>query len=437
MKKMLVSLAALVLVVICAANARAAGLETGGEYRARLWSLENYLRDGATTEFWDQRLRLGATWNLTPTVRVQLRADILEGLWGENSATTTTAVETTATGEKKAVTVTSGAAGVPISFDWVNLQFVLPGTPLQVTAGRQDVSWGTGFWVAADNRDRFQVAAKLDPVVIVVAYDKFTEVFAGHDPLDDQRGWAIGGVVDAAGFRFGLLGAYLKDDSRIRFPLGDLEYVAGDAFAKGAIGPAKVQLEVTVGGGTVDRGSLGDIDMSGLGAYGGVFVALAPAVTIGLEGAYARGDDPATPAKNEGLFSADYQGPYWSVLFYNNMDYPGYASDAQTSSTNLDFSVRNAATGKLSVVLTPAKGLTLTGAGLYAAADQVKAGADKALGWEFDLIAAYSVTDNVSVTAGVGYALLGGYWKSAPIAGAGGEKPGNPLGAMLAFATRF
>jgi len=62
-------------------------------------------------------------------------------------------------------------------------------------------------------------------VVIVFAYDKFTEVFMGHDERDDQRGWAVGAVADAAGFKFGLLAAYLKDESRIRFPAGDLSYM--------------------------------------------------------------------------------------------------------------------------------------------------------------------------------------------------------------------
>ena len=324
-----------------------------------------------------------------------------------------------------------------IAFDWVNMQFEWPGTPLRFTIGRQDVSWGTGFWVQADNRDRFQVAARLDPVVIVAAYDKFTEVTTNHGQLDDGAGWAIGAVADAAGFRFGLLVAYLKDGSRTRFPAGDVSYLAGDVFAKGTLGPAKLQAEFYYGGGTVDRDALGDLDLGGLGGYAGVFLPVGPSVSIGLEGAYARGDDPRTTGRNEGVFSADYEGPYWSVIFYNNMDYSGYGGDSQSSSYGADFGVRNAVTGKFSAVFTPLKNISVTGAGLYAAADQTRAGVDKAMGWEFDVIAVYGITENVSFTLGVGYALLGDYWLSAPIAGGAGHKPDNPLGGVAAFTSRF
>ncbi len=427
------------LLIVVSVNVHAAMLETGGEIRVRGWQLENYLKDGAATEFFDQRLRLNMNWPVAEHVRLQVRADILEGLWGDNGLVATRAVtEDPATGAHSLTTAVSGTeAKQQIAFDWVTMQFVLPGTPLLISVGRQDVSWGTGFWVQADNRDRFQVAAKLDPVVIVFAYDKFTEVFLGHGPRDDQRGWAIGAVADASGFRIGLLAAYLKDESRVRFPAGDLSYVAGDFFIKGKLGPAALQAEVNVGGGTIDRGAMGDLDASGLGGYAGVFLPVGPAATLGFEAAYTRGDDPKTAGKNEGFFSADYQGPYWSVIFYNNMDYSGYAKDNQSSSTDLDFSVRNAVTGKISAVFTPLKNLSVTGAGLYAAADQTKAGVDKAMGWEFDLVAAYGITENVSVTAGIGYALLGDYWKSAPISGGGGRKPDNPVAGLVGFTTRF
>ena len=427
------------LLSVVSSNARAAALETGGEIRVRGWWLDNYVKSGAATEFWDQRLRLTMYWPVAENVRIRVRADILEGMWGDETPAATQAapVAQPPGSTIPASTVLGAQARQQIAFDWVNMQFEWPGTPLRFTIGRQDVSWGTGFWVQADNRDRFQVAARLDPVVIVAAYDKFVEVATNHDPLDDQQGWAVGAVADAAGFRFGLLVAYLKDGSRTRFPAGDVSYLAGDVFAKGTLGPTKLQAEFYYGGGTVDRDALGDLDLGGLGGYAGVFLPVGPSVSIGLEGAYTRGDDPKTTARNEGVFSADYEGPYWSVIFYNNMDYSGYAGDSQTSSYNLDFSVRNAVTGKFSAVFTPTKSLSITGAGLYAAADQTRDGVDKAMGWEFDVIAAYGITENVRITLGVGYALLGDYWKSAPIAGGSGQKPDNPLGSVIAFTSRF
>ena len=88
-------------------------------------------------------------------------------------------------------------------------------------------------------------------------------------------------------------------------------------------------------------------------------------------------------------------------------------------------------------MLTPTKKLSVTGAALYAAADQARAGVDKAMGWEFDAIVACGITENVSLTAGVGYALLGDYWRTAPIAGGSGRKPDNPLAGVVAITSRF
>ena len=427
------------LLSVVPVSARAAALETGGELRVRGWWMDSYLKNGAATDFWDQRLRLSLNWPVAERVRIQVRADILEGMWGVDaqSVTQTAAVDQTTGAPKLNTTVWGTEARQTIAFDWVNMQFVLPGTPLFFAIGRQDVSWGTGFWVQEDNRDRFLVAAKLDPVLFVFAYDKFVEVLTEHGARDDQRGWAVGVVADVAGFKTGLLVAYLRDGSRTRFPAGDVSYVAGDLCSQGRLGPAKLQAELYLGGGTIDRGALGNIDASGLGGYASLFLPVGPSVTLGLEGAYARGDDPKTTGRHEGFFSADYQGPYSSVIFYNNMDYSGYAHDSQSSNFDLDFGVRNAVTGKFSAVFTPTKKLSITGATLYAAADQTKAGVDKAMGWEFDVVAAYGITENVSLTTSVGYALLGDYWKSAPIAGGSGRVPDNPVAGVVAFNTKF
>lgn len=439
MKRVPIALLTAALLGALAGRAPAAPLETSGEMRVRAWVLEDYSRDEQSAAFWDQRLRLTAVWPIAETVRIHVRADILEGPWGEDTpvAGPGPTGETPIGAPAPAAPVPGAPARQQVAIDQANLQFVWPGTPVKLSIGRQEVSWGTGYWVQADDRDRFQVAAKLDPVIVVVAYDKFTEVYTAHETLDDWRAWAIGAVTDAAGFKLGLLVAYMQDESRFRFPKGDVGYLAGDFFANGRIGPVSLKAEGVAGGGTLERDDGTDLDLAGLGWYAGAFLPVGRALTLGLEGAYARGDDPATPDKNEGFFSADYQGPYWSVIFYNNLDHPGYAADVQTSDAERDFSVRNAVTGKLSATVTPSKNLEVTLAALYAAADRVPSGVDKALGWEFDLLAAYRITGNVTLSAGVGYALLGDYWLTAPVAAGSGARPDNPLGAVVAVTTRF
>ena len=115
-------------------------------------------------------------------------------------------------------------------------------------------------------------------------------------------------MTDVAGFRTGLLVAYLTDGSRTRFPAGDVRYVAGDLFAKGQLGPAKLQAELYLGGGTIERGAMGDVDASGLGGYASLSLPAGPSLTLGLEGAYARGDDPKTAEPARGLLLGGLPG---------------------------------------------------------------------------------------------------------------------------------
>ena len=71
------------LLNVVSSSAHATALETGGEIRVRGWWLDNYVKSGAATEFWDQRLRLTMYWPVAENVRIRVRADILEGMWGD------------------------------------------------------------------------------------------------------------------------------------------------------------------------------------------------------------------------------------------------------------------------------------------------------------------------------------------------------------------
>ena len=344
MKKLHAVLLVVAIMSVVSSGARAAALETGGEIRVRGWWLDNYVKDGARTEFWDQRLRLTMYWPVAENVRIRVRADILEGMWGDVTPVPTEAAAAAPPpgSPVPAATVPGAQPRQQIAFDWVNMQFEWPGTPLRFTIGRQDVSWGTGFWVQADNRDRFQVAAKLHSVIIVAAYDKFVEVAANHDPLDDQQGWASG----PSPTRRGSGSVFSSPTCRTGAAPGSRPGMSTTWRAMSSPRARSAPRNSRRSSTTAAARSIGTrwatLDLGGLGGYAGVFLPVGPSVSIGLEGAYTRGDDPRTTGRNEGVFSADYEGPYWSVIFYNNMDYSGYGGDNQSSSFGADFGVRNA-----------------------------------------------------------------------------------------------
>jgi len=222
------------------------------------------------------------------------------------------------------------------------------------------------------------------------------------------------------GFKSGLLAYYSQNESNASV---DVNRLLLDAYFTGKAGPVDLKGEVAYVTGKNDNAVGADVDATGLGAYLGATLPAGP-VTVCLEGAYAKGDDPGSKGENEGAFSHDYQGPFWSVILFNNMDYSGYASESNFGG---DTSVSNAMAGKLSVSAAPMKGLSIYAAAVYATRDQVAAGKDKPMGQEIDLIATYGITENVSVTVGGGYLMAGDFYGDVD----------NPWGAVVAFKTTF
>jgi hypothetical protein len=180
---------------------------------------------------------------------------------------------------------------------------------------------------------------------------------------------------------------------------------------------------------------------------------LAGPVTVTLEGAYASGDDPSTTNENEGAFRFDYQSSFWSIILYTNLDVPGYVASASgnqmTSNLGADFGVTNAVALKASVAWVPVKGFTLIGSAIYAEAledvritvSPAKAATAttpaapavtriqpaEALGTEFDIVAVYSVTDNVSFLGGFGYLVAGDFFGDVE----------DPMGVMGSMVVKF
>lgn len=438
-KLMTIGLAAAALFTL-AGQAKATALETSGEIRARAWYVDNYVTNKKTTEWFDQRLRLNLIWPVAENVRVIVRADVLEGFWGENSESISTNVTENPDGSHTVSTTVSGtSAKPPIAFDWVNMHFAWPGTPLTFTVGRQDVSWGPGFFARSDSRDRFKVVAKLAPELSVLfAYDKSKELFSAEGSqanIDDARGFTLGAVGSVAGWSYGVLGAYVLDETTPATGVGTVERIFGSAYAMGKAGPVDLKVEATYVTGNNQLNGKAEVDVTGLGAYLYAGLPAGPMMNVALEAAYAGGDDPST-AENEGGFRADYQSPFWSVILYNNLDYPGYlgsaSGNALTSDLKRDFSVTNALAGKASFTIKPTRSFTLILAGVYAQAlEDVKVGtatikADP-LGIEVDVVAVYNITDNVYFLGGAGYLMAGDFFGNVD----------NPLGVMGSLNVKF
>ena len=418
MKKLLTIGLAAAMMFAMAGKASATPLETSGELRARYWALGNYFESGKSAEFWDSRLRLSMVWPVAEGVKVTARADINEGFWGDQmvSSSTTAGVTTYKLREntKKAV-----------DWDQLNLSFAWPNSPITIIVGRQTTTFGPGFFVAQDNRDRFRINAKFGDTTAFYTYDKYAEVVNLHDTagLDDWFQHTIGAVSTVAGWNVGAIVAYIGNDTTQGV---NKSRWAVDGYGMGKAGPVDVKSEIVYGVGTDDYANKADVDVSGLGVYVGATMPAGP-VTVGFEGAYVSGDDPKT-AKNEGAFASDYQSPFWSIILFNSFDYNGFHNESITGPAPADSGMKNAWGAKATVSAPLMPGLTLYGAAVYAARleDVGKQKADP-LGTEFDVWANYAITPNVSWLVAVGYLVAGDFY---------GEVD-NPVGVMSAFSVKF
>ena len=421
MKKLITIGLAAAMMFAMAGQASATALETSGEFRARLWMLGDYVADGKNTEYWDSRLRLTLVWPVAENVKVTARADINEGYWGDQVSTDTT-VPGSATS-----TTNSSNPKKPVDWDQLNLSFVWPNTPVTIVVGRQTTTWGPGFFVAADNRDRFRIHGKFGDTTAFYTYDKYGEVGSLHDTstLDDWSQHTIGAVSTVAGWNIGAIVAYVIND--LTLGTNATRYVV-DVYGMGKAGPVDIKAEVVAGAGKNEYTAKADQDVTGFGAYAGATMPVGP-VTLGVEGAYVSGDDPSTTDENEGGFASDYQSPFNSIVLFNNLDYNGYQNESVTGPAPSDSGMKNAWGTKLSCSLAPMQGLTLYGAVLYAARLEDVSATKQAdpLGTEVDVVATYAITPNVSWTVGGGYVVAGDFYGDVD----------NPWGAMSAFTVKF
>lgn len=409
MKKFTTIILAAALVFAVAGQVSASTLETSGEFRARYWYANNftYLDRKAfddSMEWGDQRLRLNANWKVTDTVKVFTRADILENVWS-----TSTPVKDN--GEDPST---------QISFDQVYGVFDLGS--VAVSLGKMDVTWGTGAYAAADNRYRIKLGTKFDKVGVGAAFDTFQETF-NSPTKDDDIGFSAWVTLPVADWNFGVLGLMRQNGFTEN---EDVTVYGGDIFAKGAIGPVKINAEFAYATGEVDFKAKKDVDVEGMLGYAGAFIPVGP-VNLGVEFGYAQGDDPDT-SDREGVFPQDYQGPFNSFVLFTPFDFSGWQSDYAK-----DTGLSNVVAVKGSVTFPLDKQWTLYGAVVWAQADQQGARADKDMGIEFDGLVRYAVSENVAIQAGVGYLSAGDYFKSTKL----NMDPNNPIVVTVHAITTF
>ena len=438
MKKLLVILFALGLVFSFTAPVMATDVSFDGSFRVRGWYDSNsaLVENSTSSAYYDQRFRLGTTFQVAEGLKVVVRADALDGIWGDDlrspAANTGTGVISTVTGLADTGT---GAINhdANIQFDKAYVSFVT-GVGLFNAGFDSWGVWGTGF----GNEETFvgQIGYKVpigDNMVFALKACKVTEGDRGNtfSDLDDDKYVALVAYFNDT-MQAGLLYGYYRFESFLRatpyFPIyKDATAHAVIPYFKLTLGDLYIESEVSwVADGAFNSQTPGvpDIDLEGLAFYlkgqynmGSMY--------LGALFAYVQGDDPTTANTSENAAGIINSGPDWDpmlILFNDNCPTTlgsngvGTAlAPAMTGTSMNNGSIYQVFAGttidklslKASLSMAKADEKGVDAAGLYA---------DKDYGTEFDLEASYKIYDNLTYSAGFGYLWAGDYYKGANVA---------------------
>jgi hypothetical protein len=435
MKRFWLVLLSLGLIMAFSVSAFAVDVKVSGEYYAAGMYLNKtavvnndvYTNNVLTTKadestaFFYQRLRVGADFIVSPSLKLVTRFDAMERIWGGARSTPGTTIDTLSAGTR--------AENENIAFD---LMYVSYDSPIGLfKVGYQiDSAWGTIFMDSSMPRGTVAWSYTNGPWFYYLGYkvwdDKslsaVTTTTTQTDLDRDKSALAFKYIgKDAEG---GLLGGHVRD-ARSKTATSNttnlLYYL--QPYTKAKFGPVSVQAELDYFWGDNPKEDATPANNKKLELLAGWVDATANLDMFYVGGtiAYVAGDDPGTTDKSEGISAIVNGGIDWNpclIMFNNDLTYwagnvVGY--DSATSPTNrgvLSGPMANAWFGQLRGGVRPIPQLDAMLSVSYAKADKKPAGfLNDAYGWEVDVTGTYKITNNLSYMLGIGYLFTGDYFK--------------------------
>lgn len=422
MKRFWLVLLSLGLIVAFSTSAMAVDVKVSGSYyvagmyQDKTTFKKDTFKDGPSTAFYYQQLRVNAEFIAAPGLKLITRFDALERVWGaRSSGTIGDTPEPGSSGTR--------AENENIAFDNAYIWYASPiGI---ITAGYQDDKiWGTAF------SDNGYSVGKITYQFVQMPFIAGLQVGKGADrsytaytaatttDLDDDFYTAYGIFVWKGG-QAGLLGRYDRKAvyrQLLQFTTNAFVVVP---YVKAKIGPVAIESEVNYlfGKARDYETATQDIDLSQWNAYIDVLADLGM-FYVGGTAAYVSGDDPGTTTKLEGG-TLDGGAGWNPCLILFNWDrffwagtIPGYGDAANTGGAMV-----NSWFGQVRGGVRPIAALDIGASVAYVTADQKPTGVlSKDYGWEVDVTATYKVTNNLSYMLGVGYLFTGDYYQGTSTA---------------------
>jgi hypothetical protein len=370
-----------------------------------------------STAFFYQRLRMGADFIVSPSLKLVTRFDVMERIWGgargESAASSAAGYDTLSAGTK--------TENQNIAFDLMYVNYDSPIGLFKV--GYQiDSAWGTIFMDSSMPRGTVAWSYTSGPWFYYLGYkvwdDKslsaVTTTTTQTDLDRDKSALAFKYIGKSA--EGGLLGGHVRD-ARSKTATDNTTYLLYylQPYAKAKFGPVSVQAEVDYFWGDYPKDDIDPTKNQKLELLAGWIDATVNLNMFYAGGtvAYVSGDDPNTTDKIEGNALIVNGGIDWNpclILFNNDLTYWAGGASGYNSSA-VGGPMYNAWFGQGRVGVKPIPQLDAMLSVSYAQADKKNTNVGGTYGWEIDVTGTYKITNNLSYMLGVGYLFTGDYYK--------------------------
>lgn len=398
MKKVLVTLFTLGLIFAFIAPAYATEVSISGSLRVRGWLESNNacLEKGESSQaevqqdWYDQRLRVQTVFKVEEGLKLTVRFDALERIWGEDPISDDI----------------NGSANIRFGRSYVTFRTALGTFDVGYMSGG---AWGTVFNDdEADGVPRIKYTNTFGPVIFIALLEKGVEkdgLLGSNSEDEDYDKYVALGIYQWQGGQAGLMGVYLPNKTS---PTSDTTFWYVSPYFKANFGQLYVEGEATAWYGKTEFDSgADDIDYEGYSWYIYAKYNMGPAY-FGAQYGHNDGDDPNTDENEAGfVLNADWDPclilfNYWLTAYQGNLG----------GSTIGTEGMLNGSLYQVFGGFSPMEKLSIFASITYAEADEKPLNyVDDDYGWEFDVTATYKIFENLEYTIGFGYLFAGDYFK--------------------------
>ena len=381
------------------------------------------VKEGISTAFFYQRLRVGTDFVVSPCLKLVTRFDAMERIWGgaRSDAGTTLAIDSAGT----------RAENENIAIDWAYINYVSAVGTFEVgymNYGATGTIFGNSYYPAGRIKyysNPINNSININADISKIKDQSYSAVTSALGTDADNDVYSIEGTYTWKDGKAGLKAQYYRSAATrptTTIPPATTNnnkqtYFQFTPYAIAKVGPVALQAEFIYATGNYNEydqpnGGKTDVKLENFAGWIDATATFAP-IYVGGTFAYVSGDDPNTPDRKEGgtvSGGRDWNPCLIMFNYYDAANWVGAITGYDSSSISGPMSNAWFGQGRIGVKPTPQLDAMLSIS--YAQADKKPSGyANGTYGTEVDLTGTYKITNNLSYMLGFGYLFTGDYFK--------------------------